>query len=257
MNARRLRKQIAYAALFWGVVILLIAGPIVLFNGAPRGSREPSPLPTVAALPINVQSVEVIQHARAVDVIARLNNPNAQAGILHYPVTFILFDGANAEITRVPVTSHLLPGSLQYIAALNIPVTTPVAKVTLITPDAPVYTDLSTNITLPSFSTSLLDRITLQRGGESLAQQKGVVTNNSTLDWQYVEVTAVALDAADKAVGVGKTFVGRLTSGEQREFTIEWPTPAVETSRVVTLATTNIFKEDNIIRAVGDPSLLR
>jgi hypothetical protein len=257
MNLRRLRKQITYAALFWGVVILLIAGPIVLFRAAPRGSRQPTPLPTVAASPINVQSVEVIQHAGSVDVVVRLNNPNARAGIVHYPVTFILFDTNNAEITRVAVSSHILPGSLQYISALNIAVSQPVAKVTLKTPDNPVMINLSSTVTLPSFSTALLDRITLQRGGEPLMQQKGIVTNNSTFDWQYVEVTAVALDANDQAVGIGKTFVGRLRSGEQREFTIEWPTPVTATARVVTLATTNIFKEDNIIRTVGDPSLLR
>lgn len=257
MSMRRLRKQLAYAALFWGVVILLVAGPIVLLNAGTRRNTTPTPVPSASAAPITVQSVEVITHAGSVDVLARLHNPNARAGVAHYPVVFILFDSNNAEVRRVEVDSHILPGSLQYVAALNISVPTPVAKVTLKTPDAPVATNLSANIPLPSFSTALLDRQTFQRGGEALTQQKGTVTNNSSLDWQYVEVTAVALDPSDKAIGVGKTFVGRLRSGEQREFTIEWPTPPQNIARVVTLATTNIFKEDNIIRAVGDPSLLR
>ena len=90
-----------------------------------------------------------------------------------------------------------------------------------------------------------------------LVEQKGVVTNNSAFDWQYVEVTAIAFDAGNRAIGVGTTFVGRLTSGERREFTVQWPAAAAPVARVVTLATTNIFKEDNIIRAVGDPNLLR
>lgn len=257
MNAKRLRKQVTYAVIygiFWlviiGVPIMLIAEP-----GSPRPT--PTPAPTVTPQPISIQSVDVIQHERAVDVVARLHNPNARTGIVHYPVSFILFNNAGVEVHRQTVASHILPGSLQYITALNIPVEGPISRVTLETPESPKYANVPPNIPLPSFSTFLRERTARSVGGQNITEQKGVVTNSSSLDWQYVEVTALALDANDRPVGVGTTFVGRLTSGEQREFTVQWPTSGEPIARVVTLATTNIFKEDNIIRAVGDPASLR
>ncbi len=257
MNAKRLRKQITYAALY-GIFWLVIIGVPVLLIAEPGDPRPtPTPAPTVTPQPISVQSVEVIQHERSVDVVARLHNPNARLGIVHYPVTFILRDNAGQEARRVTVNSHILPGSVQYIAALNIATEGPLSKVTLETPESPTYASLPVNITLPSFTTFLREQATRSVGGQSITEQKGVVTNSSSLDWQHVEVTALAVDANDRALGVGTTFVGRLTSGEQREFTIQWPAASQPIARVITLATTNIFKEDNIIRAVGDPALLR
>lgn len=256
MNVKRLRKQLTYAVGFVAALVLLVGGPWLLVTNVPRRST-PAPAATEVVQPIEVQSVDVVQQGNVVDVVARLHNPNARVGSAHYLVNFILFDSNNVELLRVPVDSNILPGSVQYISALNIPVAQPVARVTLDIPDNPVYASLASSITLPSFSTFLLERQQVQVGGETFLQQKGLVTNNSAFDWQYVEVTAVATDAANTVVGVGTTFVGRLTSGEQREFTIQWPATTRPTARVVTLASTNIFKEDNIIRAVGDPNLLR
>lgn len=257
MALRRLRKQITYAALYVSFWLLVIGGPIVFFTRPAQPRPVPSLAPAATPAPINIQSIEVIHHASTVDMVARLHNPNAREGIAHYPVTFILFDTANVEIARVLVTSHILPGGIQYISALNIPVDRPAARVVLDTPPEPRYTNLASTITLPSFSTSLLDRSARLVGGQEIIEQKGLVTNSSTLSWQYVEVTALAFSQAGQAIGVGTTFVGRLTSGEQREFTIQWPASPTPIARVVTQATTNIFKEDNIIRAVGDPALLR
>jgi hypothetical protein len=256
MNRRRVLKRTTYAVGFLAVLVVFIGGPLFLWRAAPQQVVS-APTPTPVEQPIEIQSVAVVAHADSVDVVARVYNPNARAGIAHYPVNFVLFDSANTEMLRVPVESHILPGSLHYILALSVAVPRPVAKVTLDTPKAPAYANLSPAIALPSLGTFLLDRTQVQRGGKTSEEQKGIVTNNSAFDWQEVEVTALAFDAANNVIGVGTTFVGRLTSGENREFTIQWPASTVPTARVVTLATTNIFKEDNIIRAVGDPNLLR
>ena len=256
MQIKRLRKQVAYALGFLAFWVLVIGGPLTLWSDrSPRST--PTPVPTSPVQPVEVQSVDVIRHENVVDVVARLHNPNARVGIAHFRATFVLWDNQDQEAARVPVDSHILPGSIQYVSALNVPADQAIARVTLVTPTDPAYISLSPTIPLPSFSTFLVERATIRQGGNPTVEQKGVVTNNSAFDWQHVEVTALAFDEANRVIGVGKTFVGRLVSGEQREFTIQWPASAVPLARVVTLATTNIFKEDNIIQAVGDPSQLR
>ncbi len=256
MSGKRLRKQLAYALGFLAVLMLCIGGPLLLLQNVSERTQS-TPSPTALLELVKVQSVDLVSHENTVDVVARLYNPNPRAGIAHFRATFVLKNKAGQEITRVPVDSHVLPGSLHYISALNVPVEEPVAGVTLLTPPEPRYANLDPTITLPSFSTALLERTTRSQGGEAYEQQKGVVTNNSAFDWQHVQVVALAFNGDNQVVGVGTTFVGRLTSGEQREFTLSWPAPLAPTVRVVPVATTNIFKEDNIIRAVGDPALLR
>lgn len=257
MNPQRLRKQAIYAALFGFFWLSIIGLPVILISQSSVPRATPTVVPSTTPQPIDIQSVDVIRHERSIDVVARVYNPNPRAGIVNYVATFILWDNNNQEISQTTVASHILPGSLQYIAALNIPTDTPISKVTLKTPENPHYAQVPANISLPSFSTFLRDQTQKSVGGQTITEQKGVVTNSSSLTWQHVEVATLALNAAGRPVGVSTTFVGRLTSGEQREFTAQWPTSSEPISRVVTLATTNIFKEDNIIRAVGDPALLR
>ncbi len=72
-----------------------------------------------------------------------------------------------------------------------------------------------------------------------------------------MQVTGVAVDASGNVVGVGSTFVGELQPGEEREFTLQWPIPLTPTTQVIVLPTTNLFKEADIIKVIGDPALLR
>ena len=65
------------------------------------------------------------------------------------------------------------------------------------------------------------------------------------------------MDSAGQVVGVAETFVGELVIGEQREFTLIYPEPTRQTDRVLTLASTNLFLDENILPTVGDPSGLR
>ncbi len=94
-------------------------------------------------------------------------------------------------------------------------------------------------------------------GSYPMEQQTGIVTNNSTFDWEKVEVTGVALDSKGAIIGVGRTFVGKLLIGEQREFTLLWPFPDDQTVRVVALASTNIYSDANVVHIIGDPGKLR
>jgi len=107
------------------------------------------------------------------------------------------------------------------------------------------------------FNLFLRDRTSSLIGQTATDIQKGVVTNASTFDWQRVEVVAVAVNDQGEIIAVGQTFVGKLLVGEQREFTVQWPKPTQAISRVIALPSTNIFREDNFVKIIGDPSLLR
>lgn len=252
---RRTIKRATYAIVF----ALLVAVPtaVAVIPGIIRWRQRESRPPAEQPAAVRVESVDAVVHERSVDIVARIRNPNPRAGVPDFPVSFILLDEAGREIERLQQPAYLLPGSLNYIAALDVPLSTALAQVRVETPPAPQFLDLPESRTAPTFNSFLRGR-TERRVGEKVVEvQKGVVTNTSTLGFQQVDITGVAFAADGQVVGIGQTFIGKFAVGEQREFTIEWPKPPSPTERVIILPATNIYREENILRPAGDPSLLR
>ncbi len=256
MSTQRILKQATYAG--GCVLFVVVAGIIIVLLFQPK--RSPGPImqatPT-SLLAIIVEEVSVVDHGRSVDVVARLRNPNQQSGVAFLPVTFNITDASGQTITEEVVNSYILPGSLQYVVALEISVDTAVGDATAKIPLQPDYTGFPPSLTLPSLGTFLRSRATRLIGDQSIEEQKGVAENDSNFDFQHVSITAIALNAAGGVTGVGTTFVGELKASEQREFTVQWPQPTIPTTRVLTFANTNIFNEEAIIRVIGDPNKLR
>lgn len=256
MHQRRLIKQTAYAGgcltfVFLALVVLVI----VLFPD--NTSRPTPPVPTPEFQAIVVEQVDVIPHGSTADLVARLRNPNPRAGIRDLPVDFILTDSAGTELARHSEMSYILPGSIQYVIALNVPLPAGFTGATASLPPEPVLTSLPPELTLPTFTTFLRQQTTRTLGDATIDEQRGVVVNDSTFDFHRVEVAVVALNGGGHVVGTGKTLLGTLTVGEQREFVVQWPSADQPITRVLILATTNIFREDNVIEIIGDPSRLR
>lgn len=255
ITARRL-KQATYAggcfsflAFFLVVAIFLIAQP----------SFEPTPTPTPASIyeAFAVERVDSVEHSDGVDIVAQIRNPNPRAGTGRYTVIFILYDKDGREILKHPETVYILPGSLQYVSALALRPSADVARIEVVIPAATDLIRLPEGQDLPTFSSFLRERATRVLGTSQIEEQKGIIRNTSTIDWERVEVAGVALDNTGKIVGIGKTFVGQLKSSEQREFVLQWPAPLTSTQRVIVVPTTNIYAEENILKVIGDPSLLR
>lgn len=256
MFSSHIVKQITYAGAFLLVVFMITGIVATIMIGA---NRDPTlPAPSLEPFkPLVVEQIDVIPQDERADVVVRIRNFNARAGIPQLPITFILRDANGAEIGKHEQTRYILPGSVQYLVALNVHVTGQAATAELIIPPQPEFVTFPEAFTLPSFSAFLRQRTTKILSAQTLEEQKGIIRNTSALDWQSVEVTGVALAKGNKVVGVGQTFLGELRSGEQREFTLQWPLPKIPTERVVVLPTTNIFLPENIVKLIGDPSLLR
>lgn len=252
---RRHAKQLIYGVIF--IIVIFVFFFIVV---APRFSffgRQSSSPPSPNRESIIIESIDPVVHGQSVDIVARIRNPNAKAGIPQYSIIFVLLDDADNEISRITKDTYLLPGALSYIAALDVPLSGNLARVKVETPNEPVFAELPSNVSAPSFNSFLRDRRHRSLGTTLVEEQKGVVTNISTLGFRHVDITGVALDSAGKVVGISTTFIGEFQVGEQREFTIQWPSPTSTTERVIVLPTTNVYQEDNIFSIQGDPSLLR
>lgn len=257
MLRRRTIKQASYAGAGL-LLVLVVAAGLAAWRRSPQPSAVVSPTPSSFYQPIVVEQVFSVLHHNTIDIAARLRNVNVRAGIAIYPVDFIIQDEAGREQSRRQETTYLLPGNLQYVVALNVPVSSRRPRVRLEVPPQPAWQELPGDLRLPQFG-SFLRGVPQARtvGAAVIEQQKGIASNEGSYDLQRVEVVALALTAHKDVVGIGKTFLGELKVGERREFTVQWPAPDQPTSEVVSWLSANIFQEENVIRVIGDPSTLR
>lgn len=259
---QRTKKQIVYAAGATAILFALVA-IIITSTTQPEGESTVA-TPNFTYQDIKLEAIDIIRHQpragfeNTIDIVARLRNPNAGAGISTFNLSFLVNDAAGREVKRVEVETYILPGAIQYAMALNVPVgVSEVASVEVKLPQNPVFIPLQANATPPSFSAFARERKNSSPAGVAIQEQIGIVKNTSTFAWEKVEVYVVGQDSEGKLIAAGKTFLGALTVGEEREFTVTWPLPEGTIERVIILPATNMFQEANIIRAIGNPGILQ
>jgi hypothetical protein len=264
MSVRRTMKRAIYGVLY--ALLFLGFAALVIMPLLPEKAPVVVQVTQTPFIPVSVENIVVLPHTtnpgpfgKTIDVVARIKNENVRAGTGDYPVTLVVKDATGAVISSVDQAAYVLPGGVQYLAFLSVPIPSDkeFKTVEIQTPKNTELTQLPDAARLPDFSVFLRDKTQVQVGTQRFEQQTGIVTNNSTFDWEKVEVTSVALDTNGNIVGIGKTFVGKLLLGEQREFTLAWPVPNTASSRVVAIATTNIYSDENVVHIIGDPSKLR
>lgn len=249
---RRTIKQIIYATIFLSTISLFIFLVLLPYlNIFQEGPIEPPPVRES----IVVESIDAIVHEGTVDVVARVRNPNPRAGIPEYTVTFVLLDTEGNEIKSISENTYLLPGSLKYVAVLDIAISAELDRVRVDQPADPIFVDSTQSI--PTFNSFLRGRTIKNVNKRRIEVQKGIVTNTGNLGFRRVDISGVAFNAHEKVIGIGKTFIGELQTGEQREFTMQWPKPFSNTTKVIVLPDTNIYKKDNMLPITGDPGRLR
>lgn len=254
ISIRRIIKKTAYALLGLGLIALVVV--IIIIPNLDYFTR-PQATPPPPRESIIIEGVDVITHNGTTDLVARVRNPNPRAGIPDYTLTFILLDSNSQQISSLSQATYLLPGSLKYVAVLDVPITQAVGRVRVEQPTDPAFTTIDLESASPSFSSFLRERTVQNTGSQRFETQQGRVTNAGNFGYRHVDIVGIAFDANDRVIGVGKTFVGELQAGEQRDFTIQWPKPFADTAKVIILPDTNIYSEDNILPVSGDPSRLR
>lgn len=183
----------------------------------------PPPPPPQTFVPLVVKSTAVF-HASPdrVDLLAIVQNPNGNAGVRWVDYTLEV-RAAGVTAATVPGQTFFLPGQEKSIVVLHVPAHRDANTVTIRFGN-PEWVPVAPTFVRPSFLTvSRTARV--RNGAVPEYEVKGILANESDLDYLMVDVTGYGVDADGSILGVGKTFVGSLQSRERREYTISWPLP--------------------------------
>lgn len=260
---QRIQKQITYG-IGWLVVAVGVISLISFLSTGSSRQQARLATPTPSLTPIILEGTDVIRHEvkegenKTIDLVTRLRNPNPSAGIAEYEVTYVLQDVDGQEITTRREKTYILPSSAQHVIALNISLGSKnLANVETKLPQAPTFITLPPTMSRASLGAFPKQRVEQVIGSRVLEEQSGIVKNNSTFEWRTVEVQVLGVSQEDEIVAASKTTIGALKVGEEREFKVVWPKPTTPVTRLVLLPTTNIYLDENIIKTIGDPSLLK
>lgn len=226
---RRLRKQLGVlavlAAFFGGVGTLLFA---MVYEPPPP---PPSPPPTYQALA--VKSAALFRtSAEQVDLLAIVQNPNGDAGVRAVDYTFEI-RSAGVVVAQVPGETFFLPGQEKPMVALAV-ASPPEGSAVSLRFGTPDWVAVRPGFRGPSFLT-VSRTVRILDGAAPTYQVKGILANESDLDYLTVDLTAYGVDEQGAIIGVGRTVLGSLLSRERREYTVSWPLPpgrVVSTVRV-------------------------
>lgn len=185
----------------------------------------------------------------AYDVVVRLGNPNGIYGASRAGYTLVVTDAGGTELARRHGFTYVNPAQPRYL----------IFSLTGLS-SAPANAQLQLDAAAVQWGALELDAaglVSFAVQNENLQNKPGsvryqaTVINRSSFDFDTVDVTILLRNAADDIVGAGSTVLRTLTAGELRDIAVDWPFPVSAAVTAEVVITTNIFDNENFIRAHG------
>lgn len=239
-------KQIVIASIFFGFWIALGS-----FGFWVNYTPPPAPTPTPKQVQaLQVVSAKIISTAQGKgDLVGVIRNPNPNAGAVRFRYKFTI-SVANQNPQVVTGESFILPSDQKYLTAFNNDI--PAGATATLEVSSPEWVFVDSSFTRPEIV--LINKPTNIISGSTIDtfQLKGLLSNQSNVDYARVEVTVIGTDARGEMIGASKTFMGSFLSAERREFTAQWPLQKGETvTDLKVVPEVNVFLPDAIQRRQG------
>lgn len=242
----RTYKQIVIGTIFFGFWIGL-GGLIFWANYTPPPKDNTS---VKKAQALQVVSTKTIHTSDSkADLVGIVKNPNANAGSILFKYKFLINRSGQTTGT-IEGESFILPGAQKYLVSFgqNVP------------SDAEISLEIGNtewNFVDSTFSPPdlvLINKVVNIIPGSSIDtyQLKGLIANQSSVDYTKVVVTAVGYNDKGEMIGISNTFMGSLVSLERREFTAQWPLQkGAQVSDVKVFPEVNVFSPGAVQQREG------
>jgi len=218
-------------------------------EGVDCGAAACGVLCAVAVQPLTVEETVLLKAGDGYDVLAHLENPNPLYGASRVDYTMTVTDASGAVLATRRGNTYVNPLQPRYLLFPLQGVTGVPAKAELQIDVAQVQWGALTTDAKGDIQFGVRNDVRTP-ASDSLRFEASVL-NRSRFDFDAVDVVVLLKDGAKKVVGANTTLIRTLVAGEERSFVMEWPflVPGVVDQEIV--VTTNVFANDNFIRAYG------
>lgn len=201
--------------------------------------------------PLIVGEPQMFDAGEAIDVLVQLQNDNTVYGAARIDYRLAVLDTAGNEQTSRRGATYVNPLETRYLV-MTFPGITPRGTGLRFEYDPQKvqwFQGRLPETQVIDFSV-MNEALTVSEDGQ--ASYTADVRNDSTFDFEEVDVTVLLFDASGQQVAVGATVVRTLAAGQVRAFTVVWPFAIVGTPiRAQAQVSTNAFNNANFIRTYG------
>lgn len=258
----RLKKQITIFSIFllivlgggFGIFYYFFHEPPTCFDNKQNQGEEETdcggpcaPCAFRHEKPVQVFFARVVKARGAdYDVVAQIQNPNdhLSGNPLSYRVR--IYDDAGAKVGERIGSTFIYPNDKMYVVESNFPTERRIARTefSVIEEDTKwTYTnDLRPELTLGNKKYAIVNE-----GGIEEARASADLVNRSPLSFENVDVRVLLLDASSNIIGVAKTVVSKVKSGESQHVEFNWvERPEGEVVRIDMEARANGLDPSNV-----------
>lgn len=199
--------------------------------------------------PVKIEWVKAIHSGgNSYDLVARIENPNKNFGLSKMDYSFKLFDAENNLLKEQKGSSFILPGQKKYLMEISADAGKAVDHLELAVsnPDKTEWKKLNDNFETPNiFVRERQFKYLENNQGEA----SGILKNDSSFDFGEILVSVVLFSENKEILGINKTDVNSVLSGEERHFSTLWFEPVKgEVKSIEITAETNVFLDDVFMR---------
>lgn len=181
------------------------------------------------------------------DVLGQIYNPNDVAGASSFRYVFELKDASGRVIATRSGESYILPQETKSLTAVGMNAFGAAASATLSISDVQ-WERFSGYRERPAINI-YQKRYDETSDGVSFGEAKGLLSNESPFDFRSITVIVILRDGAGKLLALNTTEMRTVRAGEERDFTLVWPTafPGV-VERVEMSVDADVYHSDNFMR---------
>lgn len=180
------------------------------------------------------------------DVLGKIYNPNDQAGASSFAYIFELKDANGQILVSRTGKSFILPQETKDIIELNIETESRPATVNMKISDIE-WEKFSGYREKPSI-TIYQKRYNQITSGSGFGEAYGLLSNESPFDFRSIIVKVILRDASGNPLAINTTEMRSVSSKEQRDFRLIWPTPFPGTvERVDMEVDADFYHSDNFM----------
>lgn len=256
-SMRRMIKRIAIALIFFSIIggiafLIYISRPLPVASCS-DGIRNQGEIEVDCGGPCkSCQSskelilfeVKAIPTTKGfVDLFAELKNDNLTFGIPSLRYTFELYDKDDVLLTKKQGVTFILPNSSKYIIEQAVAVKQMPDRVKFIFEKSgfkEVKDYIKPRLAVLNI-TSTIDEAGFLR-------VRGIVGNQTNLNFNKVSVVTILRDDADRLIAINRHEIHTLLSNENRFFEMTWAYRIPFFSKIENQVDTNIFDESNVIK---------
>lgn len=177
----------------------------------------------IVAQPIELKEAAFVPGGNGrYDVLARIHNPNDEAGASSFRYVFTLRDAAGQVIATRSGESFILPQENKYLVGLNLETVKRPAAVSFET--SGIEWERFTGYREKPAINIYQRRYAPISSGSGFSEAYGLLSNESPYDFRSLVVKVILRDGTGKPLAFNTTEMRTVSAREERDFRLVWPT---------------------------------